>query len=130
MTFGHLGLRRVEARDISLNTRVFDDDNTTIMDTLTSPQSTQEETYAHSQESLRVNRVVHAALAALDQRERHIVEHRLTADEQECQSLAELGRVPGVSRERARQIEARAKRKLAPEISSSRNSRPRVGAAA
>jgi hypothetical protein len=48
----------------------------------------------------------------LDTRERFIVEKRLMADPEDELSLAELGRRLGVSRERARQLEARAKRKL------------------
>jgi RNA polymerase sigma-32 factor len=49
-------------------------------------------------------------VANLDDRERFIVEQRLMADEET--SLAEIGRQLGVSRERARQLEARAKAKL------------------
>ena len=48
----------------------------------------------------------------LDPRERYIAEHRLMADPTEELSLAEIGRSLGVSRERARQLEARTKRKL------------------
>ena len=59
-----------------------------------------------------MNHVVHAALDVLDRRERLIIEHRLMADPDEEQSLAALGRSLGVSRERARQIEVRAKSKL------------------
>ena len=51
-----------------------------------------------------------SAVASLDDRERFIVEQRLMADEET--SLAEIGRQLGVSRERARQLEARAKAKL------------------
>ncbi len=50
------------------------------------------------------------ALSTLDTRERFIVEQRMLADEE--LSLAEIGRQLGVSRERARQLEARAKKKL------------------
>ena len=55
------------------------------------------------------------ALSSLDARERYIVEQRILADE--GVSLASLGRKLGVSRERARQLEARAKRKLATRLS-------------
>jgi len=48
----------------------------------------------------------------LDPRERFIVEVRMMADRADELSLAEIGRRLGVSRERARQLEARAKQKL------------------
>ena len=50
------------------------------------------------------------ALKKLDPRERFIVEQRYMQDEEA--SLADIGRTLGVSRERARQLEARAKQKL------------------
>ena len=50
------------------------------------------------------------ACSLLDARERYIVEQRMLADDE--LSLAELGRQLGVSRERARQLEARARKKL------------------
>jgi RNA polymerase sigma-32 factor len=105
-------LGRIDAHDVSLHTAAFDGGVTTLMDTLASPDVSQEEAFARSQRRHRVHRVVHAALEILDHRERHIVEHRLMADEEDCQSLAEIGRFLGVSRERARQLETRAKRKL------------------
>jgi DNA-binding CsgD family transcriptional regulator len=52
------------------------------------------------------------AVAHLDARERYIVERRLMADASEELSLAEIARTLGVSRERARQLESRAKSKL------------------
>jgi DNA-directed RNA polymerase sigma subunit (sigma70/sigma32) len=55
---------------------------------------------------------VRDAVEQLDERERFIVEKRLMADPEDELSLAELGRRLGVSRERARQLEVRAKRKL------------------
>jgi RNA polymerase sigma-32 factor len=55
---------------------------------------------------------VKSALSELDDRERYIVEKRLMADREDELSLAEIGRQLGVSRERARQLEVRAKRKL------------------
>lgn len=60
----------------------------------------------------RLRNVVHSAVNDLDARERFIVESRLMADSEEELSLAEIGRRLGVSRERARQIEQRAKKKL------------------
>lgn len=55
---------------------------------------------------------VERAVSELNPRERYIAEHRLMADPAEELSLAEIGRSLGVSRERARQLEARTKRKL------------------
>ena len=109
-------VRRLEARDVSLDAKVFDDAVTSLVDTLASTDSDQEEIYANSQDNHRVSDVVNTALLVLDKRERYIVEHRLMADSEEEVSLAEIGRRLGVSRERARQLEARAKRKLKQKI--------------
>jgi len=109
-------VRRLEARDVSLDAKVFDDAVTSLVDTLASSDSDQEEVYATSQDNHRVHDVVHTALSVLDKRERYIVVHRLMADTEEEVSLAEIGRRLGVSRERARQLEARAKRKLKQKI--------------
>jgi RNA polymerase sigma-32 factor len=55
---------------------------------------------------------VREAVETLDPRERFIVEVRVMADGADELSLAEIGRRLGVSRERARQLEVRAKEKL------------------
>ena len=55
-----------------------------------------------------------SALAALDPRERTVIEARVLADRRP--SLVELGRHFGISRERVRQIEARARAKLARDL--------------
>ena len=54
--------------------------------------------------------VIERALRCLDERERLVASSRLM--EEEPRTLAELGRSMGVSRERARQIEVRARQKL------------------
>ena len=56
--------------------------------------------------------VVSGALSKLDDRERHIVQQRLMAHPDEQSSLADVGRHFRISRERARQLEARAIGKL------------------
>jgi RNA polymerase sigma-32 factor len=105
-------VRRLEARDVSLDTKLYDDSRATLMDTLVAPGANQEEEVAKTERSHVVNGVVREALERLDTRERFIVEHRLMAESEDELSLAEIGRRLGVSRERARQLEARAKRKL------------------
>ena len=83
-----------------------------MIDTLASREVNQEEAYSESQSQTRARDIVRVALATLDKRERFIVEKRIMADAEDEMSLAELGRVMNISRERARQLEARAKRKL------------------
>jgi RNA polymerase sigma-32 factor len=105
-------LRRLEGRDVSLDSKVFDDAMTTLVDTLESPTQGQEEGMLGGQTRDRARRAVRSALDTLDPREKFIAEMRLMADSEDELSLAEIGRRLGVSRERARQLEARAKRKL------------------
>lgn len=105
-------IRRLESRDLSLDAKVFDDAVTTVVETLASTTEDQETTFSSSETNEHARGVVHTAIAGLDQRERYIVEYRLMADTEDELSLAEIGRRLGISRERARQLESRAKRKL------------------
>ncbi len=57
-----------------------------------------------------ISSLVRTAVDRLDQRERFIIERRVMEDEPE--SLASIGRRMGISRERTRQLEMRARRKL------------------
>ena len=103
---------RLEARDVSLDAKVFDDGSVAMLDTLESDAPSQEDTVAKRQSEDRIKDSLRDALSELDPRERFIVEVRMMADVDDALSLAEIGRRLGVSRERARQLEARAKRKL------------------
>ena len=105
-------VRRLEARDVSLDAKVFDDSATTLADTLLATDASQEERFGANELGDHLRDLLRDAVAALDKRERYIVEKRLMADSEDELSLAEIGRRLGVSRERARQLEARAKRKL------------------
>ena len=105
-------LGRLEARDVSLDAKPYDDSRGSLVDTLASPDADQEHALAASEVQDHVRIAVQDAIEDLDRRERYIVEHRLMADAEDELSLAEIGRRLGVSRERARQLEARAKRKL------------------
>jgi RNA polymerase sigma-32 factor len=109
-------LRRLDARDVSLDSKPVDGSNTSLGDLLVTPGSSQEETIGDSEVDARRRVAVKSALSELDERERYIVEKRLMADREDELSLAEIGRQLGVSRERARQLEVRAKRKLKSKI--------------
>jgi RNA polymerase sigma-32 factor len=103
-------LRQIDARDVSLDVTAHSDSTMTMLDTLQDDGVSQEEELMASEQQVGLNDRLGSALGALDRRERYIVEQRIMGDDE--MSLAELGRRLGVSRERARQIEARAKRKL------------------
>lgn len=105
-------LRRVDERDVSLDVPVHADGSANLLDTLASPWQSQEEVLAHSQRDRWLGQAVHVAAEQLDPRERFIVQRRLMADHGDELSLTEIGRRLGVSRERARQLESRAKAKL------------------
>lgn len=105
-------VRRLETRDLSLDGKVFDDSATTMMDTLVASDLDQETSLAADENRDEVKVAVKRAICELDARERYIVEKRMMADAEDELSLAEIGRRLGVSRERARQLEERAKKKL------------------
>jgi len=73
---------------------------------------TPEESYSHEQVHGIVRAAVASAVSCLDPRERFIATHRLMAASAEELSLTEIGERMGISRERARQLEARTKEKL------------------
>ena len=89
-----------------------------MVNALPSPDPDQEQQALASEFGGNALEAVRDALTILDARERYIVEHRLLADRDAELSLADLGRSLGVSRERARQLEERAKRKLRERIAS------------
>lgn len=103
-------LRQIEARDLSLDAKLGDESSLSLIDTLVDPTLDQERELIADEHLGRLRHELRGALATLDRRERYIVERRILGDENV--SLAELGRRLGVSRERARQLESRAKRKL------------------
>ena len=105
-------VRRLESRDVSLDTRAHADSSVTLLDGLVAGGASQEQLMSDNELDDRMRDVVRVAIDVLDHRERYIVEKRLMADSEDELSLAEIGRQLGVSRERARQLEARAKRKL------------------
>jgi RNA polymerase sigma-32 factor len=111
-------LQRVDQRDCSLDAEMFTDGSLSMVNALPSPDPDQEQLALASEFGDNALEAVRDALTILDARERYIVEHRLLADRDAELSLADIGRSLGVSRERARQLEERAKRKLRARISS------------
>ncbi len=103
-------LRQLDAKDVSLDTSAHEGSTTSLLDNLRDVSQNQEDALAASEERDGLSGRLDHALDTLDRRERYIVEQRIMGDNEV--SLAELGRRLGVSRERARQIEVRAKRKL------------------
>ena len=113
--------RRLDARDVSLDAPVFSDATATLVDTLEGATVPQDEQLAERERERDVRALLGSALESLDRRERYIVEQRIIGDDDV--SLADLGRELGVSRERARQLESRAKKKLQKQL---REARPDV----
>lgn len=109
-------LQRVEQRDCSLDAEVYQDGNVPLVSTLASAEPNQEQLALAREFGGNARRAVRDALRVLDERERYIVENRLLAERDAELSLADIGRILGVSRERARQLEQRAKRKLKSQI--------------
>ncbi len=105
-------VRRLEARDVSLDLPAYADSPTTLLDTIASPGVDQEHLLAGLESQAMLQQALSGALAELDSRERYIVDQRLMAHGDDELSLFEIGKRLGVSKERVRQIETRAKRKL------------------
>jgi RNA polymerase sigma-32 factor len=103
---------RLENRDLSLDAKFHGDSSVSLCDTLAGGGNNQEDQIVGFEVDGHAREAVCAALKGLDRRELYIVEKRLMADDEDEMSLADIGRVLGVSRERARQLESRAKLKL------------------
>jgi RNA polymerase sigma factor (sigma-70 family) len=100
------------SRYVSLDARA-DDTGSSLLDSLATTDPDPEQAVAAKRRQRRFAANLPGAVAKLDARERHIVEHRLGADADTELSLAALADQLGVSRARVHQLEARVKRKLA-----------------
>lgn len=103
-------LFRLDARDIALDAPVRSDGDATMLEMMPNLEAGPEEQTAAGEVDVLRRQKVRDALEVLDERERFILEQRYMGDSDV--SLADLGRALGVSRERARQLEARAKEKM------------------
>jgi RNA polymerase primary sigma factor len=102
-------LLQVAGDDLSLSTAVGEDGTLELGDTLeqeTIPSVELEMIRSSMEEQIR------AMVAELDEKEREVIRMRFGLDGEEPRTLQEIGDSLGVSRERIRQIESRAKEKL------------------
>lgn len=102
----------LDQHDVSLDQPVRTEAATTLGDTLASASVPSDEVVDEAQRHTAARELIELALKDLDPREYFIAKHRLMADADDELTLAELGRHLGVTRERARQLEVRAKHKL------------------
>ncbi len=100
-------LGHLDARIVSLDAPVAAESGVSLLDTLEGDRPDAESALAEGQITHIAEGRLKTALLKLDPRERYIVEQRFMQDE--AASLADIGRTLGVSRERARQLEVRAK---------------------
>jgi RNA polymerase sigma-32 factor len=118
-------LGRLETRDLSIDARVSSDSAFSIADTLCAPDD-QEEALSDSRWLAQQRSAIRVAVTELDPRERYVIENSLLAEQDDELSLAQIGRNLGVSRERARQLQTRAKRKLSRRIAALSRVPPQV----
>lgn len=105
-------LAHLDQHDLSLDQPLGPDREDTLLDSLATEGEGHETVFARQQSQHTAEELVEEALKVLDPREAFIATHRLMASGDEELSLAEIGRRLGVTRERARQLETRAKTKL------------------
>jgi RNA polymerase sigma-32 factor len=107
--------QRLDGRDLSLDAPMGDDGGNSHVDFVAGHEAPQDEAFSTKEERELVTSKVELALMRLDPRERFIIEKRAMSDAP--MSLKEIGEHFGFSRERARQLELRAKEKLRQELS-------------
>ena len=95
--------------DSSLNAEIPGSDGITALETLADDRMNQEELLSQNQESQQLQQTVADVVSRLNEKERFIIEHRITADEP--LTLQEITSHFSISRERVRQIEEGALRK-------------------
>lgn len=112
-------LARIESRDASLDARGGGEEGSraTLLDVLAAEDPQIEEQLERKTTTARLHGPLSDALAKLNDRERFIIEQRITADAEERLSLVDIGKHFGVSRERARQLESNALLKLRKQLS-------------
>ncbi|HET8542461.1 MAG TPA: RNA polymerase factor sigma-32 [Anaeromyxobacter sp.] len=108
--------QRMEGRDLSLDAPMGEDGGSSHVDFVASGGPGADDELSGAEEQSMVSGRIGVALARLDKRERYIIEQRVMSEKP--MTLKELGEHFGFSRERARQLEIRAKEKLKVELTS------------
>ncbi|MBE0502707.1 MAG: RNA polymerase sigma factor RpoH [Desulfuromonadales bacterium] len=101
---------RMSGRDSSLDLERFEGAEETFLDHLPDERENQEEALMRRQEEGRREETIATALAALNERERHIVHERILAEVP--RTLQDVADEYGITRERVRQLEKNAMEKL------------------
>ncbi len=96
--------------EFSLDAEIADADGITFLDSLADDRQNQEEMLAALQENDLLQREIATALSGLNEKERFVIEHRITADEP--LTLQDIADRFAISRERVRQIEVGALKKM------------------
>lgn len=96
--------------DVSLDAEIPDSDGLTALESLADSRMNQEEMLGKYQQEEYLKQHVSQAVEKLNDKERFIIEHRVTSDEP--MTLQEIAEYFSISRERVRQIEERALAKM------------------
>ena len=96
--------------EVSLDGEIFESDGLTVLDTIADERMNQEELLGVYQQEHQLKHQIAQALESLNEKERFIVEQRISSDSP--LTLQDIADHFGISRERVRQIEKRALAKL------------------
>ena len=107
--------QRMAARDLSLDTPFDEGQELTHLDLLKEESPNQEEAFAQEEEKKNREHEVQNAMKRLNEKEVYVIKNRIMADEP--LTLQEIGDHLNLSRERVRQIESEALKKLKKEFS-------------
>ncbi len=108
---------RMASRDFSLDSSLKDDESITYLDMVSDPDSSQEEVLVSLEQSELAREGLEKGLDKLTPREKRVIESRYLSTPQG--KLRELGDELGISKERVRQIEVQALKKLRGEVEAS-----------
>ena len=101
-------IKKLEANTISLETPIGDDGESTYADFIASEENMSE----NVERTIYINEIIDIAREVLTEREYIVVTMRLGLEEYNVHTLEEIGKKYDVTRERIRQIEAKALKKL------------------